>query len=478
MSYGNKSFTGSLVKPLVNPAGSSSLIPPTTVVSGTETFSMDTKDAQDCSIQVIVGNISTAANTKSAPYAVAGSGAIQTTLTWVPVVSTSGRGSLGNNITVALIGGGTAGSEVITVTGSAIVAKIQSGTSTFTQVRTALNASAPAAALATFSGTSASTMTRTGTLATLVVQTNLTLTAVDDVNGVQTNGNNITLTLVAGGVAGSEVVTVVGNAISVSIAAGSSTITQVRTAMQAAPACTALVTTTGTSATAMNALAVTNLTGGITGVTATTGGADSSFYAGIAAANGLITVASTSVLWTGVLVQTPATSGSLPTGIAASTNYFAYVTSATTFQLFDTLAHALLAQALYGNGPAPASATGLQIITVDGTAGGSTLVTPTALSGCSYKLQGSNDYVPGVSVVGSGATNSGGLSNTGAVTALNAGNWFDLVSGESASALVTNTVTTASTTSRVSVTACAYAYVRILFATSAGSAQIQVVGHS
>lgn len=471
------SLTTSLVKPLVASSGSHNSIPyPYTVVGGAEAFVMDAKEVQDGSIQVVVGAISTAATTKSAPYAVAGSGAIQTTLTWIPVVNANGQGSLGNAITVALIGGGTAGAEVVTVTGNAIVAQIQSGTSTFTQVRAALNASTPAAALATFSGTSGSAMTRTTTQAAVTTQ-GLTLTAVDDPNGVDTNGNNITIAFTPGATAGSEVVTVVGQAISVQIATGVSTVTQVRTAMQAASACTALVTTTGTSSSTVATASAVNLTGGVTGVTATTGGVDSSFYAGIVAGNGVITVASTSALWNGVLVQTPATSGTLATGLTASTNYFAYVSSATTFQLFDTLAHMLLAQALYNNSPAPASATGLILITVDGTAGGSTLVTPTALSTCSYKLQGSNDYIPAPNNVGTGSTLQSALVSNGVPAAINAGHWFDMVAGESPSGLVTNTVATANTTSRVNFWSLGYAYVRILFATSAGTAQIQVIGH-
>ena len=68
-------------------------------------------------------------------------------------------GSAGNSITYAVTGGGTAGSEVVTVSGNAISIQIQSGVSTVTQVRTALNASTEAAALITASGTSGSAVT-------------------------------------------------------------------------------------------------------------------------------------------------------------------------------------------------------------------------------------------------------------------------------------------------------------------------------
>lgn len=65
-------------------------------------------------------------------------------------------GSAGNSITIAFTAGGTAGSEVVSVSGNAISVQIDTGVSSITQVRTALNASAAAAALVTTTGTSAS----------------------------------------------------------------------------------------------------------------------------------------------------------------------------------------------------------------------------------------------------------------------------------------------------------------------------------
>lgn len=53
-------------------------------------------------------------------------------------------GVAGNSTTIAYTTGGTAGAEVVTVVGSAISVKIQSGVSTATQVRAAVNLSAPA----------------------------------------------------------------------------------------------------------------------------------------------------------------------------------------------------------------------------------------------------------------------------------------------------------------------------------------------
>lgn len=67
-------------------------------------------------------------------------------------------GSAGNSITIAYVAGGTAGSEVVTVTGNAISVSIEAGVSSITQVRTAINASAAAALLVLASGTSASTV--------------------------------------------------------------------------------------------------------------------------------------------------------------------------------------------------------------------------------------------------------------------------------------------------------------------------------
>jgi hypothetical protein len=56
-------------------------------------------------------------------------------------------GAAGNDITIAYVDTGTAGSEVVNVTGNAIEVEIESGVSTATQVKTAIDASAPASAL-------------------------------------------------------------------------------------------------------------------------------------------------------------------------------------------------------------------------------------------------------------------------------------------------------------------------------------------
>lgn len=76
-------------------------------------------------------------------------------------------GAAGNSITVALVAGGTAGAEVVTVTGNAISVQIESGVSTRTQVKTAIDGSAAAAALVGVSVASG------GTAATLMAATAL-----------------------------------------------------------------------------------------------------------------------------------------------------------------------------------------------------------------------------------------------------------------------------------------------------------------
>jgi hypothetical protein len=84
-------------------------------------------------------------------------------ITWTAVT----MGAAGNSITVALVAGGTAGAEVVTVTGNAISVQIESGVSTRTQVLTAVQASAEASALVNISVASG------GTAATLLAATPL-----------------------------------------------------------------------------------------------------------------------------------------------------------------------------------------------------------------------------------------------------------------------------------------------------------------
>lgn len=100
----------------------------------------------------------------------------------------------------------------------------------------------------------------TATAATLT-KGGVTYTAVATDN----TGNLISVAYTGGATAGAEVVTIVGNAISVQIESGVSTITQVRTAVNASAEAAALVTATGTSGTAVSTATASFLTGGITG---------------------------------------------------------------------------------------------------------------------------------------------------------------------------------------------------------------------
>jgi hypothetical protein len=90
----------------------------------------------------------------------------------------------------------------------------------------------------------------------------VTITAVA---GLGAAGNSITLAYTAGATAGAEVVSVTGNAISVQIETGVSTVTQVRTAINADAAAAALVTATGTSGNTVATAAATACTGGVNG---------------------------------------------------------------------------------------------------------------------------------------------------------------------------------------------------------------------
>ncbi len=77
-------------------------------------------------------------------------------------------GSLGNGITVTLTAGGTAGAEVVTVDGTDISVQIESGVSTRTQVKTAIDASVAAAALVTVSVASGGTAATAAAAVTLI----------------------------------------------------------------------------------------------------------------------------------------------------------------------------------------------------------------------------------------------------------------------------------------------------------------------
>lgn len=104
-------------------------------------------------------------------------------------------GAAGNSITIAFTGGGTAGAEVVTVVGTAISVQIQSGVSTVTQVRTAINASTPAAALVDATGTSGSTVTTAAALALTGGVSGVASTSITGATAVQTGVGEVTITL-------------------------------------------------------------------------------------------------------------------------------------------------------------------------------------------------------------------------------------------------------------------------------------------
>ena len=173
-------------------------------------------------------------------------------------------------------------------------------------------------------------------------------------------GNAITIEYVGGGTAGSEVVTVTGNAIKIKIEDSASTATQVKAAFDAKPAAVALATSaiTGTPGTAQVAAVATPLATGVNGdinITANT-----------------ITIAAHKYA-TGVKVAASTTT-TLPSPLTA-TNYWAIVIDANTIQLATTLAHAL---------------SGTAIDITDYGVGTHTL-TPETLTGGAIKLQASLD---------------------------------------------------------------------------------------
>lgn len=89
-------------------------------------------------------NVATLAFT--VPAETAASRTFQSAITFT---ATANRGIAGNSITYTFTSGGTAGAEVVTVSGTAITIKVESGVSTATQVKTAYDLVAAAVALAT-----------------------------------------------------------------------------------------------------------------------------------------------------------------------------------------------------------------------------------------------------------------------------------------------------------------------------------------
>jgi hypothetical protein len=132
--------------------------------------------------------------------------------------------------------------------------------------------------------------------------------------------------------------------------------------------------------------------------------------------------------------------------------------------LFTTLAQALAATE---DNSGVSTSPGKVNITALGTAGSTITITPVTVSGATYKLQWSNNFEP-VPYFQSGPF----LGASGPF--ITAGNFVDVVAGESAS-VVTNTINTTSAT-LVSANNPGYKYCRILFSITTGSVQINVDG--
>lgn len=202
-------------------------------------------------------------------------------------------GTAGNSIRLRFTAGAVAGSEVVTVSTNDISVQIADGVSSFGQISNALDASGAASALvdqvstgpALFAAVSnpaldsptPNTAQFTAHVADLSSYTNLAgglaaAPAVVVVQGItitsNTNDptqNGATFTATEGATAGAEVVTVTGNNVSVQIQNGVSTVTQVRTALQAAGSFTALYTATGTSSTAVVTVNAEAMSGALAG---------------------------------------------------------------------------------------------------------------------------------------------------------------------------------------------------------------------
>jgi len=156
----------------------------------------------------------------------------QLTITAVP--------GFANNVTINVVGGGTAGSETAVLVGSTVTLTIEDGISTQEQMRTALLtlntviaevvAAAPIAAWVLGVGTD--TVTLSGGEDSYVVLSDGEINFTAEPGSA---GNNIQIELVDGGLAGSETAVMNGNIITVTIEDSVSTQTQIRAALLTVP---------------------------------------------------------------------------------------------------------------------------------------------------------------------------------------------------------------------------------------------------
>lgn len=179
-------------------------------------------------------------------------------------------------------------------------------------------------------------------------------------------GNSITMTYTGGGTAGSEVVTVVGTAISIQIQTGVSTAIQVKARFDlSAPAIAlATATITGTGSNAQVTATVVSFTGGTaTEVNITTNA---------------VTIPAHGYL-TGTKLQLTST-GTLPAGLATATDYYVILVDVDTIKFATSQANALAGTAVD--------------ITGYGSSGAVNTVTVTATLAGSIKLQKNNEPEP------------------------------------------------------------------------------------
>lgn len=104
-------------------------------------------------------------------------------------------GTSGNSISIAFTPGATAGAEVVTVVGNAISVQIDTGVSTVTQVRTAINASVPAAALVLATGTNVSTVATAAALFLAGGINGVSSSSINGASAAQTGVGTYTITL-------------------------------------------------------------------------------------------------------------------------------------------------------------------------------------------------------------------------------------------------------------------------------------------
>jgi hypothetical protein len=239
-----------------------------TIVSGTSTAtaiaaavnaSLVCNQYISCAVTGTGGTAQVSAVSASLAGALAAS--VKSSLAVGPITLTADTaGTAGNSIRFRFTTGAVAGSEVVTVASSDISVQISEGVSTYAQVKTAIEASGPAAALVDIASNGRA-LTAVARLSHAAAYTNLSgglaaAPAVLVIQGVTITSNantealnSATFTMTTGATAGAEVVTMSGNNISIQISNGISTVTQIRTALQAAGAFTAIYTATGTAST-------------------------------------------------------------------------------------------------------------------------------------------------------------------------------------------------------------------------------------